>query len=101
MLPVNLCRSILSMLECAPTFAYTTRTAQDSRYSQLAFMLAEKKIDATHYASELIRALKYKDDGWMLKSLYDRGMEMNPKNIPAMLTCIKAESAEKPCSVCG
>jgi predicted metal-dependent phosphoesterase TrpH len=61
---------------------------------QLAYAMAEKKIDITHYASDLIHALKYRNDDWMLNSLYERGMEMNPKNFPAMQACIKLESTE-------
>ena len=73
---------------------YILPQALYSRDTQLAFAMAEKKIDATHEAAQLIRALKFHNNGWMLKHLYERGMEMNPKNIPAMQACISVESAE-------
>ena len=63
-----------------------------SKDSQLAFAIAEKKIDATLCAPELIRSLKYNNIDWMLKSLYERGMEL--KGIPAMQACINLESVE-------
>lgn len=73
---------------------YILAQALYSRDTQLAFALAEKKIDVTHNASDLIHALKYNNNDYILKLLYERGMEMYPKNIPAMLACIKVESAE-------
>ena len=74
--------------------SYILVQAVSSRDSRLAFSIAEKQIDATHYASDLIHSLKYHNNDWMLKHLYDRGMEMNPKNIPAMQACIKVGSTE-------
>jgi len=65
-----------------------------SQDSQLARAMADKNIDTTHYASELIRALKYRNDEWMLNHLYECGMEMCPKNFPAMQACIEAESVK-------
>ena len=73
---------------------YILPQALHSRDIQLAFAMAGKKIDATYNASDLIHALKYHNNDWMLKHLYERGMEMNPKNIPAMQACIKVGSAE-------
>ena len=73
---------------------YILAQALYSRDTQLAFAMAEKKLDATHEASQLIRALRFHNNAWMLKHLYERGMEMNPKNIPAMLACINIESTE-------
>jgi hypothetical protein len=73
---------------------YILTQAVNSSHSRLAFAMAEKKIDATHYVSKLIHALKYSNNDWMLKILYERGMEMNPKNIPAMQACIKVGSVE-------
>ena len=73
---------------------YMLAQAIYSQDYQLAYAMAEKKIDITHYASDLIRALKYRNDDWMLNSLYERGMEMNPKNIPAMQACVKLESTK-------
>jgi hypothetical protein len=61
---------------------------------QLAYAMAEKKIDVTHNAADVIRSLKYRNDEWMLKSLYERGMEMNPKSISAMQACIAVNSEE-------
>ena len=65
--------------------------AQDS---QLAFALAEKNINVTHHAVDVIRALNFRNNGWMLDYLYKRGMEMNPNNAPAMQACINVGSAE-------
>jgi len=65
--------------------------AQDS---QLAFSLAEKNINVTHRAADVIRALNFRNNGWMLDYLYERGMEMNPNNTPAMQACISVGSAE-------
>jgi hypothetical protein len=44
---------------------YILVQAAFSRDSQLMFAMAEKKIDVTHHASELIHALKYRNDDWM------------------------------------
>jgi hypothetical protein len=73
---------------------YILVQAVSSRYSELAYAMAEKKIDVSHNAADLIRALKYERDDWKLQRLYECGMEMYPKNIPAMAACIRIESAE-------
>ena len=73
---------------------YILVQAVHSRNFQLSIDMAEKKIDATHYAYELIHALKYNNNDWMLKHLYERGMEMNPQIFAAMQACIKVESVE-------
>ena len=73
---------------------YILAQAVHSQDYQLVYAMAEKKIDVTNNAPDLIRALNYRNDGWMLKHLYERGMEMNPKNIPAMQACINVGSVE-------
>ena len=73
---------------------YMLAQAMYAQDFQLAYAMAEKKIDVTHNASDLIRSLKYRNDDWMLKSLYERGMEMNPTSISAMKTCIDVNSVE-------
>jgi hypothetical protein len=45
--------------------------------TQLAFKLAEKGIDATEDANNIIQALKYKDNDWMLTHLFARGMTID------------------------
>ena len=73
---------------------YTLIQAAYSKDTQLLFGLAEKKIDATHCASELINVLKYCGDEWKLKHLFGYGMEMNPRSFQAIEACIKVESVK-------
>ena len=69
---------------------YILAQALYSRDTQLSFSIAEKVIDTTHYASELIHLLRYHSNDWMLKILYDCGMVMNPENIKTAvwLSCL-------------
>jgi len=73
---------------------YILAQAAYSRYTNLAFDMAKKKIDVTHNASDLIRSLKYHNNEWMLKHLYDYGMELNPSSIHAIQACISVGSVE-------
>ena len=87
------------MKQCTPeqiqaANPYILAQAAYSRHSNLAFEIAKKKIDVTHKASDLIRSLKFHNNEWMLKHLYDYGMELYPKNVPAMQACISVGSVE-------
>ena len=73
---------------------YLLTDAAFSSDCELALAIAEMKIDASHYASELVRLLKAHNNDWMLPQLYKKGMAMNPNNVLAMQECIKVESVK-------
>ena len=73
---------------------YVLVQAVYSRDTQLAFALAEKKFDVTDYGAQLINALNYNNDGWVLKYLFERGMELDNGNLSALAACVKAKSEE-------